>query len=117
MGIIATPVKKVLAAIALSATALTAAPVATVPAAATVVDVRGGTWDYGSSIWGVWSLVITTKKNGIAQPFGEGTGFTPDVRSPLPRLGLRLLVPGTTLTKLTITTIVRNKHVEYFIAY
>ena len=52
MGIIATPVKKVLAAIALSATALTAAPVATVPAAATVVDVRGGTWDYGSSIWG-----------------------------------------------------------------
>lgn len=53
MGIIATPVKKVLAAIALSATALTAAPVATVPAAATVVDVRGGTWDYGSSIWGV----------------------------------------------------------------
>lgn len=116
MGIIATPVKKVLAAIALSATALTAAPVATVPAAATVVDVRGGTWDYGSSIWGVWSRYYH-KENGIAQPFGEGTGFTPDVRSPLPRLGLRLLVPGTTLTKLTITTIVRNKHVEYFIAY
>ena len=66
---------------------------------------------------GACGLVITTKKNGIAQPFGEGTGFTPDVRSPLPRLGLRLLVPGTTLTKLTITTIVRNKHVEYFIAY
>ena len=55
MGIIATPVKKVLAAIALSATALTAAPVATVPAAATVVDVRGGTWDYGSAFLDGWS--------------------------------------------------------------
>lgn len=55
MGIFAPPVKKVLAAAALSVTALTAVPAATVPAAATVVEVHGGTWDYGSSIWGVWS--------------------------------------------------------------
>lgn len=52
MGIFAPPVKKVLAAAALSVTALTAVPAATVPAAATVVEVHGGTWDYGSSIWG-----------------------------------------------------------------
>jgi len=55
MGIFAPPVRMFLSPSALSAPALPAAPVATVPAAATVVDVRGGTWDYGSSIWGVWS--------------------------------------------------------------
>lgn len=43
MGIFAPPVKKVLAAAALSVTALTAVPAATVPAAATVVEVYGGT--------------------------------------------------------------------------
>lgn len=66
---------------------------------------------------GVCGLVITTKKNGIAQPFGEVTGFTPDVRSPLPLLGLGLVVPGTTLTSLTITTIVRDERVGCSIAY
>ena len=71
MGIIATPVKKVLAAIALSATALTAAPVATVPAAATVVDVRGGTWDYGSSIWGVWSRYYNKEEWHSATVWGR----------------------------------------------
>lgn len=116
MGIFAPPVKKALAAIALSATVLTAVPVATVPAVATVVDVHGGTWDYGSSVWGVWSRYYQ-KKNGIAQPFGEVTGFTPDVRSPLPLLGLGLVIPGTTLTRLTITTIVRDERVGCSIAY
>ena len=66
---------------------------------------------------GVCGLVITTKKHGIVQPFGEVTGFTPDVRSPLPLLGLGLVVPGTTLTRLTITTIVRDERVGCSIAY
>ena len=84
MGIFAPPVKKVLAAAALSVTALTAVPAATVPAAATVVEVHGG---------------------------------TQDVRSPLPLLGLRLVILGTTLTRLTITTIVRDERVGCSIAY
>ena len=68
MGIFAPPVKKVLAAAALSVTALTAV---TVPAAATVVEVHGGAWDYGSSIWGVWSRYYHKEARHSATVWGS----------------------------------------------
>lgn len=48
----------------------TAVPVATVPAVATVADACRYCGDYGSSVWGVVSL-LPQRRNGIAQPFGK----------------------------------------------